>query len=277
MPGRGRIPAPGTVRCRDDGRLPSPHKAAAGRAGVSPGRRRGRSRAKQNRRQPPMKITTIIVASARGPASTGDRRRARGILYRDHRHSRYDVERAAHRSWWVSNPLDRERAWSDHAGTWTKGLAPALRSGIDVALWDLSAKITGRPLFRHLGGFRDRVPVCRASTAGGTTAATGDPSGDADPSGPGDRQGSERRAAGRIQSLPIRHLSIWRVGGCKRPRPPGARGACGRGTGFPADPRRPGPVRGRRGHTVSAMRSTRRTISTSTGPVPETITPVGSR
>lgn len=82
-----------------------------------------------------------------------------------------------------SNPLDRERTW------WAlrdldEGLPPALRAGIDVALWDLSAKIAGRPLFRHLGGFRDRVPVCRTSTAGGTTAATGDPSGDADASRP---------------------------------------------------------------------------------------------
>lgn len=67
-----------------------------------------------------------------------------------------------------TNPLDRERTW------WAmrdlgQGLAPALRAGIDVALWDLSSKIAGRPLYRHLGGFRDRVPVCLVGTATGTT------------------------------------------------------------------------------------------------------------
>ncbi|MYA76714.1 MAG: hypothetical protein F4Y17_03770, partial [Gemmatimonadetes bacterium] len=56
-----------------------------------------------------------------------------------------------------TNPLDRERTW------WAmrdldEGPPPAFRAGIDVALWVLSAKIAGRPLFRHLGGFRDRVP-----------------------------------------------------------------------------------------------------------------------
>ena len=66
-----------------------------------------------------------------------------------------------------TNPVDRERTW------WAmkdpgEGLSASLRAGIDVALWDLSAKIAGRPLFRHLGGFRDRVPVCRAGTASGT-------------------------------------------------------------------------------------------------------------
>lgn len=69
-----------------------------------------------------------------------------------------------------SNPLDRERSWwamQDQDG----GLPPDIRAGIDVALWDLSAKIAGRPLFRYLGGFRDRVPVCRVGTAGGATGA----------------------------------------------------------------------------------------------------------
>lgn len=93
-----------------------------------------------------------------------------------------DVERAA--SIVVgSNPLDRERTW------WAmqepdKGLPPALRAGIDVALWDLSAKIAGRPLFRHLGGFRDRVPVCRVGAAGDAAVATGDIPGAAGSCGP---------------------------------------------------------------------------------------------
>ncbi len=71
-----------------------------------------------------------------------------------------------------TNPLDRERTW------WVlrdldEGLTSALRAGIDIALWDLSAKIAGRPLFRHLGGFRERVPVCRVGTAEGTTGVAG--------------------------------------------------------------------------------------------------------
>lgn len=82
-----------------------------------------------------------------------------------------------------SNPLDRERTWWAMRNL-DDGLPPALRAGIDVALWDLSAKIAGRPLFRHLGGFRDRVPVCRVGSAGDATDATGDPSGAADISGP---------------------------------------------------------------------------------------------
>ena len=74
-----------------------------------------------------------------------------------------------------TNPIDRERTW------WAmkdpgKGLSASLRAGIDVALWDLSAKIADRPLFRHLGGFRDRVPVCRAGTAAGTDRTDRPPS-----------------------------------------------------------------------------------------------------
>ena len=82
--------------------------------------------------------------------------------------SNADVERAAPIVI-GSNPLDRERTWramQDLDG----GLPPTLRAGIDVALWDLSAKIAGRPLFRHLGGFRDRVPACRGGTAAGTAS-----------------------------------------------------------------------------------------------------------
>ncbi len=66
-----------------------------------------------------------------------------------------------------SDPLDRERSWwalKEMDGA----LPPSLRAGVDIALWDLSAKIAGRPLFRHLGGFRDRVPVCMNGTAGVT-------------------------------------------------------------------------------------------------------------
>lgn len=34
---------------------------------------------------------------------------------------------------------------------------------IDIALWDLNAKVAGMPLYQMLGGFRDRIP-CYAST-----------------------------------------------------------------------------------------------------------------
>lgn len=71
-----------------------------------------------------------------------------------------------------SDPVDRERIWWG-MNEMDGGLPASLRGGIDVALWDLSAKIAGWPLFRHLGGFRDRVPVCLAGTAGSAAQAEG--------------------------------------------------------------------------------------------------------
>ena len=58
-----------------------------------------------------------------------------------------------------SNPLDRERIW------WimkemNREIERHLRLGIDIALWDLSAKVAGQSLFRHVNGFRHQIPVC---------------------------------------------------------------------------------------------------------------------
>ncbi len=104
-----------------------------------------------------------------------------------------------------TSPLDRERTW------WAMrdlddGLPPVLLAGIDVALWDLSAKIAGRPLFRHLGGFRDRVPVCRVGTADGDAPdATGDTSGAAGNSGLEIVRDAEaaRKALGDLSGAPV--------------------------------------------------------------------------
>ena len=62
------------------------------------------------------------------------------------------------------DPLDREVIWHhvynllrDHG---QKGMPIQALSGVDIALWDLSAKIAGLPLSKMMGGqFRDRVPV----------------------------------------------------------------------------------------------------------------------
>lgn len=50
-----------------------------------------------------------------------------------------------------ANPVDRERI----------GLAFNAAACIDVALWDLAAKIAGQPVYRHVNGFRNRIPVCK--------------------------------------------------------------------------------------------------------------------
>ena len=61
-----------------------------------------------------------------------------------------------------ANPVDRERIWL--AFNEADGSVPAdLRACIDVALWDLTARIAGRPVHRHVNGFRNRIPVCRRS------------------------------------------------------------------------------------------------------------------
>ena len=61
------------------------------------------------------------------------------------------------------NPLNSERIWQklwwvcrviSRAGITTMGIA-----AIDNALWDLKGKHFGEPLYRLLGGYRDRVPA----------------------------------------------------------------------------------------------------------------------
>jgi L-alanine-DL-glutamate epimerase-like enolase superfamily enzyme len=60
------------------------------------------------------------------------------------------------------DPIDVERLWHT---MWVpkligrRGLTTRAISGIDIALWDLRAKVAGMPLYKLLGGFRDRMPT----------------------------------------------------------------------------------------------------------------------
>ena len=40
-----------------------------------------------------------------------------------------------------------------------RGITTRFISGIDIALWDLMGKATGKSVHQLLGGFRDRVPA----------------------------------------------------------------------------------------------------------------------
>ena len=58
------------------------------------------------------------------------------------------------------DPLNVERIWHD---LWVpklvgrRGMTTRAISAIDIALWDLRAKVAGMPLYKLLGGYRDRV------------------------------------------------------------------------------------------------------------------------
>lgn len=60
------------------------------------------------------------------------------------------------------DPLNVERLWHK---LWVpklvgrRGLTTRAISAIDIALWDLRAKVAGMPLYKLLGGYRDRVPT----------------------------------------------------------------------------------------------------------------------
>lgn len=54
------------------------------------------------------------------------------------------------------SPLEREALW-DELLSRTLIRAPQAQALIDVALWDLAAKLAGVPLYRLLGGYRDNI------------------------------------------------------------------------------------------------------------------------
>ena len=58
------------------------------------------------------------------------------------------------------DPYDRERFWS---WMWVANLQENLLSVVDMALWDLQARAMGLPVYKLLGGCRDRV-IAYAST-----------------------------------------------------------------------------------------------------------------
>ena len=60
------------------------------------------------------------------------------------------------------DPIDVERLWHK---MWVpkiigrRGLTTRAISAIDIGLWDIRAKVAGLPLYKLLGGFRDRMPT----------------------------------------------------------------------------------------------------------------------
>src|SRR3954447_3270238 len=60
------------------------------------------------------------------------------------------------------DPVDVERLWHK---MWVpklvgrRGLSTRAISAIDIGLWDIRAKAAGMPLWKMLGGYRDRVPT----------------------------------------------------------------------------------------------------------------------
>jgi L-alanine-DL-glutamate epimerase-like enolase superfamily enzyme len=60
------------------------------------------------------------------------------------------------------DPIDVERLWHKMwipKLTGRRGLVTRAISSIDIGLWDIRAKVANMPLYKLLGGFRDRVPT----------------------------------------------------------------------------------------------------------------------
>ncbi len=63
------------------------------------------------------------------------------------------------------SPWERDRLWQAcRAAGQRAELAPAAWGHVDIALWDLLARAQGLPLFRAMGGFRDRIPIYRVGS-----------------------------------------------------------------------------------------------------------------
>ena len=60
-----------------------------------------------------------------------------------------------------SSPFDRERVWNAMVDRTTAAhLGSTIWAPLDVAMWDLLGKALELPIYRVIGGFRDRAPAC---------------------------------------------------------------------------------------------------------------------
>lgn len=57
------------------------------------------------------------------------------------------------------DPLDRERIWQDLWRSLRSSKIGLAIGPVDCALWDLFGKLTGLPVYKALGGMRDRIPA----------------------------------------------------------------------------------------------------------------------
>ena len=61
------------------------------------------------------------------------------------------------------DPMDRERLWQEAVDLDRfRYLSHTVRGFVDVALWDLAGKAMNLPVFRLIGGFRDRIPCYKS-------------------------------------------------------------------------------------------------------------------
>ncbi|MFC2048172.1 mandelate racemase/muconate lactonizing enzyme family protein [Chloroflexota bacterium] len=64
------------------------------------------------------------------------------------------------------DPFDVEKIWDKMYRSWRKPVAKGdlffAISDIDVAIWDIMGKTVGKPVWKILGGFRDKVPAYAA-------------------------------------------------------------------------------------------------------------------
>lgn len=62
------------------------------------------------------------------------------------------------------DPFDRELIWQTLV-SWNRFGIPMIATGaIDVCLWDIAGKALGQPIYKLLGGYRDKMPVYASTT-----------------------------------------------------------------------------------------------------------------